>query len=457
MVAATGGAAGGNLTLTLKAEMRHEDKLITYRFSERMPEKRTHAPQAFLPVLVERAALQQRIVRVDLDNRFFQTVSVLATGPDAQEFETLGIRQISADFSYADVRQTLLFRPDSSGDKLFAAKRHNRDSLAWDVALTYDFQPGHAISSDSLQYHLPARTRTGQSFLINPRRNFGLLTVELEAGRIPAGVRQIDVALHYAAPDGSFAVDKTFRLPLPWSSRPVWRVRTAAQIEPRYTAQVTWLFDDGTVWQGVPQEESTPLLRIDAPFRHERTLLIRPNVLAPTVSEVALEIAYNDPAHRYERRFLVTLRPPFGSSELRWPILNPALRTIRYRETTFEPGFTNQGEWQVWEDDSLIVGEANSRAGQVTVRLIGETLDAAGIDALLVILQQTDAGPHAARHDLFFAPGDPLTQAVSFTIPPGSELRYTWQTQTFKRDGSVVLSDPVSAETTLLIISTRNL
>lgn len=453
--------SSSSLTLTLKANLRYEDKVVAYQFSERLPQKRTHAPQAFLPLLVSEQTLQSRIFRVDLNSRFFQTVEVLTAGPTAAEFAEMGIRQVAANFAYGDKQQTLLFRPDSTGDKVFAAQRNGRDSLAYSVQMVYDFLRDRAIDTDRFQYVLPPETHTGQSLLINPNRDCGLLSVEVEPGRIHPSVKQLDVRLSYASLAGSFAASETFRLTLPFSpSTPLrWRVRTAEPVEPTYEAQVTYVFDDGTVWSAPPTAHSDPLLRIDAPFRDVRSLLIRPNVIAPTVSEIDLEVQYSDLDHRYQRAFLVKLAPPFTSTELTWPILNPNQQTLRYRETTFEPGFTHEGEWLETTDGSIVVGEKNSRAAAVTVRLIGGTLAEAGIDALLVTVEQMSlaAAAEGARHELFFAAGEETTQSLKFTIPPGDRLRYRWQAQTFKQDGSIVLSNWLEAEITQMIISLRKL
>ncbi|MGK7912257.1 MAG: hypothetical protein AB4050_12385 [Synechococcus sp.] len=453
---AASSTGGGQISLTLKANLRYEDKFVTYSFNERLPQKRTHAPQAFLPLLVSQQMLRERIHRVPLDNQFFQTVEVLTTGPLKEEFTSMGIRQVAANFEYGDKQQTLLFRPDSTGDKIFGAQRNGRDSLAYTVQLVYEFLPNNGIDTDSFEYALPPETRVGQSLTINPNRDFGMLKVEVEPGRIHESVKQIDVRLSYDAPDAEFAASEQFRIELPSSlQQPLqWRVRTAEPIEPAYQVQVTYVFSDGTVWEDAPSKRSDPLVRIDAPFSQERSLFIRPNVIAESITEIDLEVQYTDEDRSYQREFLVKLLPSFASTELRWPIFDPNKQMIRYRETTFEPGFTHEGEWLETTDGSVVVGEKNSRAVTVTVRLIGGTLKDAGIDALLVTLEQLEAD---ARHEIFFAPGEAMVQPVLFTIPPGSTLRYRWRSQTFKQDGSISLSDWLESEMTQLIISLRNL
>lgn len=454
-------SATGALTLALKANLKYEDKKIVYHFNERLPVKRTHAPQAFLPLLISEQTLQDRIHLVSLDSPFFQTVEVLATGPTPKAFSEMGIRQVAANFQYGDKAQTLLFRADSTGDKTFAAKRNGRDSVAYSVQYVYDFLRDRAIDTDRFQYVLPPETHTSQSLLINPTRDCGLLSVEVEPGRIHSSVKQVDVDLTYSASTGDFNASETLRMALPLEpAEPLrWQVRTAEPVEPVYRSQVTYVFDDGTVWDAPPTDEQAPLLRIDAPFSQLRSLLIRPNVIAPTVSEINLEVEYADIERDYLRSFLVKLVPPFESTELSWPIFDANLQTIRYRETTFEPGFIHEGEWLETADGSVVVGEKNSRATAVTVRLIGGTLADAGIDALLVTLEQVadDADEGRDRQELFFAASEEKVQPVNFTIPPNQSLRYRWRTQTFKQDGEIALSDWTETDVTQLIVSLRSL
>ena len=123
-------ASGSVVSLTLQYKRAEELKTVTYDFNERAPEERHQAPQAFLPLLVSKQALQQAIHRVDLHDPFFETLDVLVTGPTPDDFTALGIRQVEASLTYgeptdaaAPVSGTLLYRKDSTGDKHFGAPR----------------------------------------------------------------------------------------------------------------------------------------------------------------------------------------------------------------------------------------------------------------------------------------------------------------------------------------------
>lgn len=78
--AAQGAASTGSIGLTLKFQRTEELKKATFRFNERAPEERVHAPQAFLPLLVSKNDFEKRIHRVDLANEFFEALDVLVTG-----------------------------------------------------------------------------------------------------------------------------------------------------------------------------------------------------------------------------------------------------------------------------------------------------------------------------------------------------------------------------------------
>lgn len=452
--------------LTLRVKRTEELKQVNYNFSERAPEERTHAPQGFLQALLDKASLQQRIHKVDLRDDFFELLEVLVTGPSEEEFKALHIRQVEATLSYGSPadglppeQQTLLFRPDSTGDKLFAVKRRGRKSLAYTLALTYEFSREAGVDSDALRYTLPPRVQTSRAPRINPYADFGLLEVELEPGRIHPDVREVDVELAYSSPDGLLQAGEQFRLKLREQgegSRPRWQVRTRdVELSP-YTATCSFVFDDNTVYHGAPVKLTEPLLRIDAPFQHERTLLIRPNITAPQIGQVQVEIEYKDEPNRYERRLHLSLTPPFDTRTVAWPIINPAQQQIRYRVTTIEPGFVSEGEWEETEDPSLLVGSVGSRTIPVQVRLIGPPLAEVGLDAVLLKVELLGAGAGGEPQSLLLE-GDQRSAEVRLALPPGAPLRYRYQTTAFKSSGQVVESAWKEQTSQLLTISTRAL
>lgn len=456
---------GKPVGITLRFKRAEELKTVTYSFSERAPEERTHAPQGFVQVLLDPASLQQRMQMIDLQSDFFELLEVLVAGPSKEEFEALNIRQVEATLSYGTPtdglpleQETLVFRPDTSGDKTFAVKRRGRKSLAYNLGLTYEFARRAGVDSDAFRYKLPARSDTSRAPRINPYADFGVLEVEVEPGRIHHEVREVDVRLAYSAPDGLLEAEQHVRFdpraPLP--APPRWQVRTRAVDVAPYTATYTFVFDDNTAYQAPPVQSTEPLLRVDAPFRHERTLLIRPNITTPQITQVQVEIEYEDRPSRYARRRLVSLDAPFATQTVAWPILDPNQQLIRYRVTTFEPGFVNEGEWEETEDPSVLVGSVGSRLAPVQVRLIGPLLAEAGLDAVLLKLELVGAEDGAGGQSLLFE-SDQRSAELKLALPPGAVLLYRYQTTAFKTSGQVVESAWKEQSNSLLTISTRTL
>jgi hypothetical protein len=471
--AAVGGApadAGpqASVGFTLKFQRTEDLKEVDYSFTESSPEQRVHSPQAFLAVVLSKSEYDHHVHQIDLQHAFFETLEVLVTGPTKQEFEALRIRQVEATLTYGEPgdadppeSRSLLFRPDSTGDKLFAVKRRGRKSLAYRYSLAYEFVADSSVDADSQRLEFRDRVDTGRTLLINPMRDFGVLQVEVEPGRIDASITQADVVLEYKSRDGGFIANQQFRLNLNGAApdrATRWQVRTRDRDLAPYTATSTFVFDDGTAFTPAPVAATEPLLRIDSPFRHRRQLLIKPNIVSPNISQVTVEVEYDDAPARYHRRFAVHLQAPFESKEISWPILESGRQRIRYRVTTHEPGFISEGEWEETDGSSIIAGAAGSRIATVTVRLIGGSLGDAGLDALMVKLQLAGTGPAPEESaSLFFEPSGSTSQDAKLTLPPVVPFKYRFQTTAFRQSAEIVESIWKEETNKTLVISTRTL
>jgi hypothetical protein len=368
---------GALVSLTLRAMRSEELKTVTYDFSERAPETRTHAPQGFLPALLSKDELAEHLHHVDLGGGFFELLEVLVTGPDPEEFKALSLREVAADIVYgragdpvAPERQTLVFRPDSTGDKSLAIKRRGRPTLAYETTLRYDFARSASGDADQLQYELPSRSSASRTRRVNPFEDFRIESVEVEEGRLDPSIAAVDVRLDFALPDGSFAAGRTVRLtrgqpPADPADRH-WQVRTLAGMDGDMTARCTFHFPesvqgeappsraiaDPLSWTAPPLPVTERLLRVDDPFADaRRRLRIDPNVTSPDVTRVFVEVDYDHDEAGYRRTFQVELAPDtagrWGAATLEWPIPDPARQRLRYRVTVHEGGVVGEpGEWQ---------------------------------------------------------------------------------------------------------------
>ncbi|MCC6588927.1 MAG: hypothetical protein IT168_19680 [Bryobacterales bacterium] len=467
--ATTAANSKGSIGFTLKFQKNEDLKVLEYKFSERAPEERTHSPQAFVALLASKPEIEKRIHRVDLANDFFETLDVLVTGPTKEEFDSLRIRQVEATITYGEPgdasppeSRSLLFRADSTGDKVFSVKRRGRKTLAYKYSLVYDFVADPNLDAESQRLDFPNRTATSRTLLINPTNDFGVLKLEVESGRIDESIRQVDVTLQYKSRLSQFKAEQRFRInrmPNAPAGQPMrWQVRTRERDLAPYQAINTFVFDEGAQYTAPVVNSTEPLFRVDSPFQHVRRLLVKPNVVSPNITQLTVEVEYQDKVGGYSRKLFTSLVPPFESKEITWPILDPNHQKIRYRATTHEPGFISEGDWQETDSASIIVGAVGSRVAVVNVRLIGATLTDVNLDALMVKLQLALASTDSADPvSLFFEPAGPTAQDARLTVPPAFTFRYRYQTTAFKRTGEVVESAWKEDTNRLLVISTRNI
>lgn len=465
------------VTLSLKAKKDEELRTVDYDFSERSPEERTHAPQAFVPTLLTREELAARVHHVDLASDFFQLLEVLVSGPSEEELAALGLRSVTVDLVYGAEEATaggppaetgsLVFRPGSAPDLTWAVRRRGRRTLGYTAAVTYEFARENGVDADALTYRLPARPQTGRTLSIRPYDDVAVLDVEVDLGRLDPGVRDVDVDLSFVDPTTGFDASHHLRLSpaveTPRAER-TWQVRTATAGRREYTAQSTLTFTDGAVYAIPPQTCDEPLLRVDAPFRGTRSLLIQPNVTSDDVTSMTVEVRYADVAAGYHRQFTQVLTPApvtdpptarWSPITLAWPIIDPGHQEIHYRVTTAAGGVVDAGEWTPTTDPSLLVGDVGHRSRRVEVRLIGPSLAEVGIDAIQVRVGAAGSADTDAQ-SAFFDPATPGPIALTVPAGPGAPAGFRYQVITFRADGTQHVDAWVDTDQPLVIVSTRS-
>jgi hypothetical protein len=458
------------VSLSLKVKHREELTHAVYRFDERSPEERTHAPQGFLAALLSESEPAGRVAHIDLASPFFELLEVLVTGPTEQEFTALGLRSVTALLTYGLLgdpvppeQESVEFRPGSSGDKTFTMKRRGRPSLAYTVELAYEFSRIAGTDADALTFTTPPVEHTGRILTINPYADLGVLDVEVETGRVDPTVRQIDVALSYFDEASGFRAARTIRL-VPEATIANadrhWQVRARQFGERFYTASPIFTFDDA-IFTAPPIRIDTSLLRVDSPFTSTRTVLVEPNVIAADVSQVTVEVRYDDEAGGYHRRFTTTLAPDpltrvWSSATLTWPILDPARQRLKYRVTMLAGGSVDTTDWTDFDGPSLLVGETGRRMRTLDVRLVGPALAEAGLAAVEVRVTLPGAADDTAK-SLFF---DSVTQpSLSVALPATADvpLGFRYQVVAFHTDGSQAVGPWQTTRTALVVVQTRSI
>ncbi|PCJ95641.1 MAG: hypothetical protein COA45_12075 [Zetaproteobacteria bacterium] len=463
-------SGGGSITLSLKAEQSTVTGELVYNFSESAPEERRDGPNAFLQTLLSKEDLDKTITMVDLgqSSSFFNNLEIVVSGPNSDVYETLRLSRITVDIFYGEVNddelpeaKSIIFDVDSKRDQIVAFSRTGRSSLGYRYTVKYDFLDDDDISADALRYVIPSRAKQARTLSINPQDDFLFSRLRVRAGRIDENIASIDVTVTTATEDLSFETEKSFRFNPPFGDvvgHGLWNIRSLnKQLEP-YNVKSEFVFGNGETHAPPIQEYAGSLLTIDDPFRATRNLLIIPNIVSEHIDAVDVEVEYKDDASGYQRRFQVSMQPPFTPRALSWPIFDSNFREIRYRSTVHENGLSETTEFELSDEPSITVGAALVLVDKVSVRLIGGSLVDAGIDAVVVDVRMVDAEGRERMSSLFFAEGIEMLQTLQLVRRPDEQPSFSYRIQTFKMDGSETLSDwTEKVGNPLLIISIRNL
>lgn len=466
---ATSATTSARLGLSLKSRTTEELREVVYDFSERSPEVRTHAPQGFLPVMLSPEVLAEHQHHVSLSSPFFELLEVLVTGPTAEDFAALALRQVEARVVYggpgdpvpAEAR-SVLFRPDSTGDRTIAFPRLGRPTLGYDVGLHYEFEQAERIAADRLDYELPTRPEVRRTLSVNPWVDFQVDQVEVELGHLDPSITSVDVELAYRLPDGAFAASHVLRLtPGAATDRAsrTWQARTHSAQDGTFTSRATFRFSDDSAWTAPEMPVTTRLHRVDSPFAGRRRLRVDAGVTSADISRIDVEVEYDDPAAGYSRALRTVLEPDaatgrWPSADLEWPIPAAARQELRYRATIHEGGFVDTGEWLTTDEPSVVVGSASGRFRSVEVRLIGPALAEAGMDALQVTLRPEGVEDAASEVSLLFD-GTSTTQSAQLVVPPGAAAGIQHRTLSFRIDGTTRQGPWVTSPSRSIVISTR--
>jgi len=473
--------SSGSITFSLKAEKEITTGRLEYNFSESAPEEQRDTPNAFLQALLDEDDLERTIVEIDLGQSvaFFNNLEIIVSGPSADEYQKLGIDQVTVDVFYGQdgddtppESKSLIFRSDSVRDQKIAFSRAGRKSVSYRYEVTYDFLDRDDIMADALRYKIPARSKAARTLSINPQEDFTFTQLRMRPGRIDEDVEAVDVRLALmpagdeeagaTADDDIVAMEKVFRFTAPFADQPeserIWKIRRSGKETRSYLVKPDYVFANDEIYQQPAFMQSQSLLTLDDPFMARRDLLIIPNVVSENVSAIDVEIEYDDDESGYGRHFLETLRPPFAPHSISWPIIDKNNRLISYRVTVHENGLSETSETAVSEEPSITVGASLVLMDRVSVRLIGGTLADAGIDAVVVDVKTTDAQGEETTNSLFFAEGEEMLQTVPLVRRPDEAPVFSWRVQSFKVDGSQTTSEwEQRSGNPLLIISIRTL
>jgi len=172
------------------------------------------------------------------------------------------------------------------------------------------------------------------------------------------------------------------------------------------------------------------------------------------VTQVQVELKYEDTAHQFSAEKTVVLQPGQASVHWRLRLSNASQRRYQYRTTYFlEGNLQYQSDWATSEDPSLVINEPFRNT--LAVRLIPSLPDDLVEAVVDVSYEESNTGYQRQVQEIFSPDTAEGMQRRSISIPTllKDPAPYTYEVTAVRADGSVFQSDPVLKDDSVVLVS----
>lgn len=333
-------AGDPSVALKLRFVKQEELKTLTFVYNRQDAIQRTYAPQGFFGLLLQDLAEPDKVfVEVDLDDPFFRQMSIDASMPIDMERIGLASAQVALDYGDpADPQnhrhEDFIFDRANPGDRRFEFFLNKRFETTYRFSVDFHFLPQSGWDGTRFSYRIPAQQTDDRTLFINPFEHLGFLEVRVFPNEIDADIVQsTDVHIAHLRLDGTEERERVLTV-LPNSAEQVWRFRADEPQALSYRFRLVHHLKDGTTREAGPSTSRATRLPVNDPFDDALAIDFVPLFDPAATRMVFIDVEYDDVPNNYRRRERVSLEPGGPSPvRMRIALLNPALRTFRFRFT----------------------------------------------------------------------------------------------------------------------------
>jgi hypothetical protein len=429
-------SASALFVLKAKYEVVKERKDFDLVYEGRTAVELTHVSTGLLSAM---ASGDPSVLEVDLDDPFFSALSVQIVS--VVDFDELAdLLQAVVTLARGDHRASYPISRDASGPYRFEVALSNPGDDAYEASVEYHFDPDLS-GGPPVVTAPPIRTRQ-RVLVVNPLADFRYVRVRVLLGPVdPALVPRIHVRLRIPGPDGDDDLaagevtvsaeqpEVTWRqhLPLDGEGDPV-------ALRPTILARTEWEDPTGQRHSRDEVEVTGDTLVALGPYRDVLAISVVPGPDWTRTTQVAVEIRYQHDDAVVDRSLLFTPTQA-GAQEVRIPMVDPAARGYRWRETVFHADGTSvERSWGDADRSVLVVGREVASTRDVRVVWVGSAGDAFG---LRVDFWVTTAPDHEETVATFLRPD----QEGTVTLPLDDEgaLRYRFEVRRVGPEGETLV------------------
>jgi hypothetical protein len=439
-------SASALFVLKAKYEAVKERKEHDLLFDGRTAVELTHVITGTLASMTAEGP-EPTILEIDLDDRYFSSldVQVLST-IDFQEMDDL--LEMAVHLSHGDHRESYRFSPTDPGPyRIQVALDDPRDD-EYEYSVEYHFDPDLGGGA-TLVTAGPYRSRH-RVLVIDPLAHLRYLRLRVLLGPVdPAQVPRIHVHLRVQGEPGQpDLVRDTVTLD---AQQPelLWRQRLPMAFStPQILARTEWEDPTGAVHPGDQTEVTGDSFVALGPFRDVLAVSVFPAVDWAGVSQVLVELRYEQGDYRQDRALTFTAAGGGAAQPVQIPLLDPDLRSYWWRQVLLRnDGTTSDTDWAEVDQALLVVGREPAPPGAVRVVWVG---DAAGAFGLQIDFWVAQASGDEENVPVFLRAGEGET---TVRLPLGDQggLRYRYQVRRIGPEGDEVVAVG-EGETALLVV-----
>lgn len=442
---------------SLRDLSQDERQEISFDLRQTTASIRTIAPQGQIRLIGNTEQLRQRILEVDLDDSFFQTLKGDVT--TTADLEGYGIATMTVNVRYGTrpngsrYKDTASFQLDKAGDTHkyeFSLDHLKSQKIEYQVVL--DHTPGVAIGVEATREESPWIETATLHIEPDPRTVSNLFVVNLVTAGVDWNqVRLVEARLRYDDPGSGLSVSRNLLLRQATPEAKVV-VRPKDKNKDSYRVECKFHYTQGG-------EDTTTLTG-----RGPDTVVLN----QPPDQMAIVRVTFADPLDKYSRLVAELDRPAaaggFGErtsltfqgnmATSTWAFRRNDAKDIgyKYKVTAFaKDGSVREAEWTDGVERELIVGDKTEGVLHLEA-ILGIDIKSLGYRAMRLKLEYP-AAPSWADRDVekLFQTGQ---EQFIWKVPMAdvNAKTYRWQATWYTSDGKQIVMGPFEAQDELLIL-----
>jgi hypothetical protein len=433
--------------LKARYDLQTELKQFNLVYDGRAAIALTHTSSGFLSTIVKDGP-PPNIQEIDLHDPFFATLDVQLHS--VIDFATLTeLKAATLNLSFGDRRTSYVFTSATAGPFRFAAPLAGPGQDQYQYDVDYDFDTGASSGAARLSVG-PFQSRS-RALVIDPMIHFRYRRIAFLLG--PLDLSQVpQIHVHVRASPGAGKDDLASQeIVLNANSRQqIWRLHlplTAADFT--VLARTDWEDGHGVVHAGDESEITSESVVALGPYRDQLSIQILPAADWTAVSQVVVEVRYQDGDDLIDKQFIFTAAQKGAPQRLDIPLLDPAKRQYRWQETIMLLDGTSEAhDWTTADSALLVVGQKKKTAADLQIVWVGQPGDIFG---LRVDIWATDAGGNEQNTSVFLrAPGE-TQKSATLPLAADGQLDYRFEIHRMSAEGDQLIRSGDNQHSALLV------